>query len=109
MKKVRALDCDLNAGSKGRFLKIEQKIPFFAVGYIGFETAQSLKEKILKFEPFDRPNGVLCIKSGAYDSMREEREIMRDGWRGLLAFVDDINDDACSMMLVPDLYSYMLD
>lgn len=109
LKKVRALDCDLNAGSKGRFLKIEQKIPFFAVGYIGFETAQSLKEKILKFEPFDRPNGVLCIKSGAYDSMREEREIMRDGWRGLLAFVDDINDDACSMMLVPDLYSYMLD
>ena len=47
LKKVRALDCDLNAGSKGRFLKIERKIPFFAVGYIGFETAQSLKEKIL--------------------------------------------------------------
>jgi Domain of unknown function (DUF6602) len=81
----------------------EYPVPMFVVGYTGYKRAEALRDRLLRSSSEQRPQGALCLDSGAYAN---DRQTVPGPW-GLLVFATEVGSELQTSLNItanPDAY-----
>ena len=107
MDKLKIVDCTKNRNSS-RFEGWGQQVPFFAVGYKGFQTIEEAKRHFDE-SGYDKSElAILSIESGVNVSGMDGQTYGHAGWQGLHCFIKDLIGSSTTKHMDPMLENYLI-
>lgn len=111
IRKVKVLQRDirqrgafLSESSPDPLVKVDPKIPCYAVGYHGYKSIRSLQRRLSSASVESKPDGVLVLEKGCFLGVTGKAQ----GVWGLYAFVAELIAQVNSALQIayPDLHKY---